>query len=201
MSNIIYQYGKGLYLNLTNKCPCNCSFCIRGRAQGVGSAGNLWLEDEPTAQQLIFQLDSIRLESYEEVVFCGFGEPFCALDNLLEVCAYLRGRADSPPIRVNTNGLGDLINNKPTAPLLDGLLDVVSISLNAPNREKYNELCRPSFGELAFDAMLQFAKDCKKHIPHVSFSAVDILSYEEMEKCRELAKSMDIPLRMRHYGR
>jgi len=162
---------------------------------------NLWLEAEPIARQLIFQLDAIRLESCNEVVFCGFGEPFCALENLLEVCAYLRGRADCLSVRVNTNGLGDLINNKPTAPLLEGLLDVVSISLNAPNREKYNELCRPSFGERAFDAMLQFARDCKKHIPKVAFSVVDILSDEEMASCREIAKNMDIPLRVRPYGR
>jgi len=163
----------------------------------MGSAKSLWLKDEPSAGQIISRLGSVRLEQYEEVVFCGFGEPFCALDNLLEVCRYLRQRPDSPPIRVNTNGLGDLICGKPTANLLEGLVDIISISLNAPDRHKYNELCRPLFGEGAYDAMLKFALDCKQYVPDVRLSVVNILSDEDIEKCHEIARGLGLPLRVR----
>ena len=197
-NNVVYQYGNGLYINLTNKCPCKCSFCIRSRADGVGSACSLWLKKEPTAEQVISQLKFTELELYGEIVFCGFGEPLCALESLLEVCAYLRSRPDSPAIRINTNGLGDLINNKPTAPLLEGLVDTISISLNAPDRQAYNKLCRPSFGERSFDAILSFAQACKLYIPNVVFSVVDVLPEEALSQCYEIANSLDIPLRVRH---
>ena len=197
MSNVIYSYGASLYLNLTNQCPCSCSFCIRERTQRVGSSDSLWLETEPTPAQVIAGLEETRLASYDQIVFCGFGEPFCAFARILEICAYLRGRAGCPPIRINTNGLGDLINAKPTAPLLEGLVDVISISLNAPDGERYRELCNPTFGQVSFDAVLQFAADCKKHIPQVVFSVVDVLSKEEIAACQEIARQMDIPLRVR----
>jgi len=163
----------------------------------MGSAKSLWLKSEPDAEQIIFQLGSIRLERFAEIVFCGFGEPFCALGILLEVCRHLRSRPGTPPIRINTNGLGDLINNKPTAPLLKGLVDVVSISLNAPDKHKYNELCRPLFGEPAFGAMLGFAGECKRYVPDVRFSLVNVISDDDVEKCREIANELGIPLRIR----
>ena len=197
MSNIIYEYGNSLYLNITNKCPCACTFCLREQVSGVGSAASLWLENEPNAERIISLLSDTNLESYEEVVFCGFGEPFCALDNLLEICRYLRGRADCPPVRINTNGLSDLINEKPTASLLHGLVDVVSVSLNAPDKKKYYDLCKPSFGECAFDAMIRFAVECKAYVPDVRFSVVDVISSEDIDKCREIARELEIPLRIR----
>jgi len=200
MSNIIYKYGGSLYLNITNKCPCACTFCLREQVSGVGTAENLWLESEPNAEQVISLLVETQLHPYEEIVFCGFGEPFCALDTLLNVCRYLHGQNDCPPVRINTNGLGDLINGKPTSPLLEGLVDVISISLNAHNKAKYNELCKPSFGECAFDAMLKFAAECKEYIPDVRFSVVDVISGEDIEKCRKIAREMGIPLRVRVTG-
>ena len=200
MSNVIYEYGESLYLNLTNKCPCRCSFCIRTRTEGVGSDGSLWLKEEPTAAQVIAQLEQTPLESYDEVVFCGYGEPFCALDTLLEICAYLRTRPERPTIRINTNGLGDLINGKSTAPLLDGWVDVVSISLNAPDSEMYMGLCRPSFGAPSFASLLDFARQCKQHVPNVTLSVVDVISSTEIEHCREIAQDLGIPLRVRRCG-
>lgn len=196
-ANIIYSYGGSLYLNLTNKCPCSCSFCIRDRTQRVGSSESLWLEAEPTPAQVIAGLEETDLTRYDQIVFCGFGEPFCAFESILEISAYLRGRAGCPPIRINTNGLGDLINQRPTAPLLEGLVDVISISLNAPDGARYREICNPAFGQGSFEAVLAFAAECKKHIPQVVFSVVDVLSKEEIAACREIAARMDIPLRVR----
>ena len=197
MQNIIYEYGPGLYFNLTNKCPCECTFCVRAGTQGLGSAGSLWLEEEPGAKQVIAQLEGIKLAAFTEVVFCGFGEPLCALETMLEVCAYLKSRDDCPPVRVNTNGLGDLITGRNTPPMLEGLVDVISISLNAPTKEKYVQLCRPAFGEPAFEAMLKFARECKKFVPRVVFSVVNVISQEEIAACQKIADDLDIPLRVR----
>ena len=200
MSSIVYEFGGGLYINLTNKCPCDCVFCIRGQSDGVGSAASLWLESEPTAGQVISALEEHKLDNYAEIVFCGFGEPFCALENLLEVCRYLRGRPGCPSVRINTNGLGDLINGRPVAPMLEGLVDVVSISLNASDAQKYYELCRPSFGVGSFDAMLGFAVDCKRYLPRVVLSIVDTIPEDDIARCREIADELGIPLRVRHFG-
>ena len=197
MSNIIYTYNNDLYINLTNKCPCACIFCIRSQRDGVGSADSLWLENEPTAEQVIDEIKKLDLSRYDEVVFCGFGEPLCALDNLLEILRYLR-RENAPHIRINTNGLGDLVNQKQTAPLLEGLVDTISISLNAPDAEKYYEIVRPKFGVESFGAMLAFTADCKKYIKSVKLSIVDTIPLEDIEKCREIAQKIGVYLRVRN---
>ena len=199
MTDILYTLGSGLYVNLTNKCPCRCTFCIRENGEGVGSADNLWFEHEPKLEQIMEAFRQVRLEDYSELIFCGYGEPTCALDNLLAVCRYVRS-VSAIPIRLNTNGLADLIHQKKTAPLLTGLVDTVSVSLNAPDAAKYTALVRPSFGEKAFDAMLQYARDCREAVPHVVFSVVDVMPPEDIEACRQLAQRDGIPLRVREYS-
>jgi len=200
MQNAIYEYGPGLYFNLTNKCPCECAFCVRAGAQGLGSAGSLWLSEEPTAAQVISQLADRELAGYADLCFCGFGEPFCAFDTMLEICVYLKSRKNCPPVRVNTNGLGDLINGRHTPPLLAGLVDVISISLNAPTKERYTQLCRPEFGEGAFEAMLKFARECTEHVPLVALSVVDVISPNEIAACQKIADGLGIPLRVRGFS-
>lgn len=196
MNQIAYTVGDGIYLNLTNRCPCRCVFCIRQEQDTVGDSGSLWLKKEPTADEVLEALASYDLGSYREIVFCGYGEPMEQLDVLLEVCRRIRA-ISSLPIRVNTNGLADLIHKKPTAPLLEGLVDTVSISLNAPNRQRYHEVVQSIYGLPAFDSMLQFAVSCKSYVPHVMFTVVDILSEEEIAACRQLASGLGIPLRVR----
>ncbi len=196
MNQIAYTVGDGIYLNLTNRCPCRCVFCIRQEQDTVGDSGSLWLKKEPTADEVLEALASYDLGSYREIVFCGYGEPMEQLDVLLEVCRRIRA-ISSLPIRVNTNGLADLIHKKPTALLLEGLVDTVSISLNAPNRQRYHEVVQSIYGLPAFDSMLQFAVSCKSYVPHVMFTVVDILSEEEIAACRQLASGLGIPLRVR----
>lgn len=199
MEDILYVYGDSLYVNLTNKCPCRCTFCIRSQKEGLGTAESLWLDHDPTAEEVIAAFGDYDLSAYQEVIFCGYGEPMCALDTLLAVCRYLRG-VGGVKIRVNTNGLGDLIHGKPTAPLLEGLVDAVSVSLNTSDAEKYNAVCRPSFGPAAYDAMLQFAVDCKRYVPAVKFSIVDVIPPDEIEICKQTAARLGIPLRIRHFS-
>lgn len=195
---ILYTVANGLYINLTNHCPCQCTFCIRNHADGIGTGENLWLKQEPSAQEVITEIQHTDLDQYDEIVFCGYGEPTCRLDVLLEICTYLKS-VTHKKIRLNSNGLSDLINRKPTARLLQGKIDSISISLNAPTKEEYQEIIHPSFGEKAFDAMLAFASECKKYLPETQFSVVDVISPEQIERCKKLAASMDIPLRIREY--
>lgn len=195
---IFYKYGGKLYINVTNRCSCNCTFCIRQNGDTVGDSGSLWLEHEPSYEEIVKAFEAIDITGFNEVVFCGYGEPLERLDIVLQTCEYLR-RVSKLKIRLNTNGLSDLINGKPTAHLLKGLVDTVSISLNASNAKEYESVCRPSFGDAAFPAMLQFARDCKQSVERVIFSVVDIIPKKEIEACQKLADEMGIPLRVRVY--
>lgn len=198
MADIIYTYEGNVYLNITNRCPCRCRFCIRNNGDGVGSAETLWHSGDPTLEEVLAAVRAFDFSGYTEVIFCGYGEPLCALDTLLATARYIRETLGLK-IRVNTNGLGDLINGRPTAELLADCVDTVSISLNAPTKEKYADITRPSFGEDAFEAMLRFAQDCKRCIPSVKLTVVDVIPPEDIEACRKLAAELDIPLRVREY--
>ena len=198
MADIIYTYAGSAYMNITNKCPCRCVFCIRSNGDGLGSAESLWLKGDPTIEEIKAEIDSFDFSPYSEVVFCGYGEPTEALDNLIETAKYLKEK-HSLKIRLNSNGLSDLINGKPTAHLLEGIVDSISISLNAPDAESYQRVARSKFGMEAYPALLKFAEDCKKYIPSVKFTVVDVLSKEEIERCKKIADDMGIPLRIREW--
>ena len=194
---ILYDYKDSLYVNLTNKCPCACVFCIRKETDHVGNSDSLWLDHEPTVEEVKKEFKNFDLNKYEEIVFCGYGEPLVRINEVVEVAKYIRSISNIK-IRVNTNGLSDLIHNKKTAQMLKDNIDAVSISLNAPNKVKYNEVTKPKFGEKSFEALLDFATDCKKYIKEVNFSVVDEINEKEIQESKELAESMNIPLRVRH---
>lgn len=193
---ILYDYKESLYINITNQCPCSCIFCIRQETDHVGNSDSLWLKKEPSVEDVINEFDKFDLEKYDEIVFCGYGEPLVRLEEVIKVSEYIKS-ISSIKVRINTNGLSDLIHNKKTAILLKDKIDSISISLNAPTKERYNEVTRPKFGEVSFNALLEFAKDCKNYIKEVNFSVVDEISEEEIINSKELAKKMNIPLRVR----
>lgn len=194
---ILYPIGKSLYVNITNKCPCRCVFCIREETDHVGNSGSLWLDHEPKVQEVKEEFNKFNLADYDEIVFCGYGEPLVRINEVVEISKYIKSISNIK-IRINTNGLSDLIHNKNTALLLKDNIDAVSISLNAPNKIKYNEVTRSKFGEKSFDALLRFAKNCTEYIKEVNFSVVDEINEEEIEQSKRLAKEMNIPLRVRH---
>ena len=199
METITYEVKKGLYLNITNRCPCSCTFCIRNNDDHVYGSDPLWLDHEPSVTEICDAIDQRDLGKYEEVVFCGYGEPTERLDTLLEVAAYIKKKSPIR-IRVNTNGLSDLIYGEKTAPKLKGLIDVVSISLNATNPEDYLKMVRPKFGIGSFDAMLSFAKDCKAYVPDVVMTIVDtVTTKEEQEKSLQICNDLSVRLRIREY--
>lgn len=196
---ITYKVKNGIYVNMTNRCPCACTFCLRQNSDSVYGSEPLWLEREPTVEEICESIDSWDLSQYSEVVFCGYGEPTERLDDLLEVAAHIRSISDIQ-IRINTNGLADLIWNEKTAPQLKGLIDTVSVSLNATNKEDYFNTVRPKFGIESYDAMLSFTKDCVKYVPNVVMTVVDVVtSPEEQERCREICESIGAVLRIRPY--
>ena len=198
-NSILYEVHNGIYVNLTNRCPCACVFCLRNTTDRVGRSDRLWLEKEPTVTEIEAEFALRDMTKYEEVVFCGFGEPTERIDALKEVAAFVKARYGLP-IRVNTNGLGDLVNGRSIAPELAGLVDVVSISLNTPNRARYMENVRPRFGEASFDALLSFAKDCVRYVPKVVLSTVaTTLTAAEEAECAEIARSIGATYRIRPF--
>ena len=199
MMPITYPVKRGLYVNMTNRCPCACTFCLRQNGESVYGSDPLWLDREPTVEEVCADIDSRDLSQYEEVVFCGYGEPTERLDDLLCVAAHIRAKSNIA-IRINTNGLSDLIHGEPTAPRLKGLIDTVSVSLNATNEEDYNAVVRPKFGIGSYTAMLKFTEDCVKYVPHVVMTVVDVVtSPEEQEHCRRICESIGATLRVRPY--
>lgn len=196
----LYELEGSLYINVTNKCPCACVFCIRNNGDTIRESGSLWFEDnEPTAEEIIAEFANWDLSKYSSIVFCGYGEPLERIDVVCRVAEYIRSITELP-IRINTNGLSDLIHGREhTALELKGLVDAVSISLNAPDAQSYQKVTNSCYGEKSFDAMLKFASECKAIVDKVTFTVVDVISEEEIERSQKLANEMGIPLRVREY--
>jgi TatD family-associated radical SAM protein len=172
---------------------------LRHNKDYVFDSDSLWLEREPTVEEVCESIDGWDLTKYKEIVFCGYGEPTERLYDLLEIAGYIKSKSNIKT-RINTNGLADLIWNESTASKLEGLIDAVSISLNATDSEEYLKLVRPKFGLGSYDAMLKFAKDCTEYVPSVIMTVVDVVtSKEEQERCRKICESVGATLRIRPY--
>lgn len=202
MMTITYEYGGGLYVNLTNRCDCRCVFCLRHNGnKGSIYADDLWLEREPTREEALADLLSRDLKNYPEIVFCGFGEPSYRMDDILWLSDKMRESIpELPPIRINTNGHANLILGRDVTPELAGRIDALSISLNGSTSEKYMAVTCPKDGEKAWEAMLDFTRRAAKYVPRVMMTVVDNgLPEEEIEACRSLAQSLGATLRVRQY--
>lgn len=196
---ILYKVHDNIYVNLTNKCPCACTFCLRQTRDKMEDSDVLWLEHEPSVEEVKEAFGKINLDDYNEVVFCGFGEPTERLDVLLEVAGWLKENFDKK-IRVNTNGLSDLIYEKNTAPMFEGKVDIISISLNTPSKDRYYELTRSKFGIESFDKMLDFAKNVRQYVKEVVLTTVETtLTKEEEEQCRKICESLGVTYRIRPF--
>ena len=187
---------KNVYVNLTNACPCSCTFCLR-KTKEMAESNSLWLKREPTVEEVINEFENIDLSKYDEVIFCGFGEPTERINALIKVAKYIRKSNPKIPIRINSNGLGDLINNKKIAPLLKGLIDTISISLNASTKEEYYKLTQSKFGINSYESMKKFAVDCKNYIPTVMLSVVDCIGKTEINACQSICNDLGVKLRVR----
>jgi len=193
---IFYRLGAKLYVNITNKCPCACIFCIRELTSGVGDAESLWLKREPTINEIITAFDNRKdLNEVDEVVFCGYGEPLERAEDVIKIIRHIKEKTNLP-VRINTNGLVRLINPDFDITKL-AAADSVSVSLNADDAEEYNRVTRPRFGSAAYGELLSFAQ-ATKDFTSVTFSVMDVLGSERIENCRRIASEMEIPLRVRY---
>jgi radical SAM enzyme (TIGR04100 family) len=194
---ILYKVHNNLYVNLTNRCPCACTFCLRQTMDRIGESDSLWLDHEPTLEEVVAALKEWDVDSFDEVCFTGFGEPTEAFDVLLQVADFIK-QAYHKRVRIDTNGLGNLVNGRNICPEMEGKIDAVSISLNTPNAEEYNRLVRPKFGEQSYQAMLDFAKEAAKYVPNVTFTTVaTTLTKEEEEACMKICADLGVNYRIR----
>lgn len=195
---ILYTLHGNLYVNLTNRCPCACTFCLRQKMDSVSEdTDSLWLEHEPSFDEIKEAFKKYDMSKFDEVVFCGFGEPTERLPELLQTAKYLKQNFANK-VRINTNGMANLIWQRDTTPEFEGLVDTISISLNTPNPKRYQEIVRCKFGEKSFNAMLEFAGNVRKYVPNVVLSTVETtLTKEEEKECAEICKKLGVTYRIR----
>lgn len=195
---ITYIIENKLYINITNKCQNSCEFCVRNNFDNISGSDPLWLEREPAVNEIIDDIKKHDLDNFSEIVFCGFGEPTMRLNDMLEVIREIKKCSDIT-IRLNTNGLSDITFGEDTSSKMAGLIDILSISLNASTPEKYDEICHSDFGIKALPAILKFTKSAVKVIPTVIMSVVDSIGEDEIEKCRELCNQTGAEFRIRSF--
>lgn len=194
---ITYEVGNGLYVNVTNRCTNACEFCVRSVADGT--YGELWLEREPTKEEILADILARDLSKYAEIVFCGYGEPTIRLYDILYVAEQVKKQSQIP-IRINTNGHACLIFGYDVTPDFSEKIDSVSVSINTATANDYVSVCHPDFGEDAFAALIDFAKRVQLYVKNVAFSVVrGSIPDEDIEKCKKIAKKTGVPLKIREY--
>ncbi len=191
---ITYPIRNSLYLNITNRCTASCTFCVRYHTDFV-KGHNLRLGEEPTADALIKEIGDPK--QYAEIVFCGYGEPLLRLDVVKAVAAAVKERGGK--VRIDTNGHGNLIYKRNILPELSGLVDGVSVSLNAQNAETYVKLSQPKFGIETYEAVKEFLREAKKYIPDVTATVVAAPEVD-VEACRRIAEELGVKFRVREYN-
>ena len=193
--NFTYEIGGNLYINLTSKCTNACTFCVRNeKADYFGH--KLWLSREPSAEEVLARIPA-DIARYKEYVFCGFGEPTLRLETMLEVAAALKARG--AVTRLNTNWQANIFWKRDVSGELAGRIDKINVSLNEATAKDYAALCRPAFGEAAFEGLQDFARRCAAQGIETWFSVVDIIGEEKIAACREIAKRCGVTLKVRPY--
>lgn len=194
-AKIAYPIRDSLYLNITNRCTNQCAFCAKFRSYTV-KGHYLELSYEPNLEDVVSAIgDPSR---YKEVVFCGYGEPLLRLDLIKEVAGWLKPKGVK--VRINTDGLANLVHGRNILPELKGLVDSISVSLNAENAERYAKICRPPQGEIAYEAVKAFIKEARNYIPEVQATVVTLPGVP-VERCREIAeKELGVRFRAREYN-
>ncbi|MFA5793751.1 MAG: TatD family hydrolase [Candidatus Brocadiia bacterium] len=193
---VAYSIRNSLYLNITNRCTAQCYFCVTKFTDYV-KGHNLRLKIEPSLEEVIKAIPDNVSKKYKEVVFCGYGEPTLRLDVIKGVAKHLKNKGMN--IRLNTNGHGNLIHKRSIAVELKGLIDVVSVSLNATDPKEYVKTCNPQFGEITLSKVLEFINDAKNNLPYVEITTV-IRPGIEADRFRDFAKELGVDFRARIYN-
>ena len=192
--------GKNIYVNMTNRCPCSCVFCLR-QTKKMMEGNSLWLKGgEPSVEAIMKMFEPYDLSVINELIFCGYGEPLERLHDVCKLIDLLKAKYPHLKVRVNTNGLANLIYGRDITPKLEGRFDTVSISLNAPDAEEFLALTRSRFGIQSFDALKEFAALAKTHVPSVVLTVVEkIMPEEKIERCRKICEELGVTLRVRPF--
>jgi TatD DNase family protein len=192
-TKIAYRIRNSLYLNITNRCSNRCTFCPKFDDLTV-KGHNLMLDSEPSFDEVLAAIG--QPSDIDEMVFCGFGEPLLRLDLVKQVAGELKKRGYK--VRINTDGQANQVHGRNILPELAGLVDSLSISLNAPDAATYSRLCNTPFGDAGFNAVCEFIRTATAHIPQVVASAVTVPGID-VEACRVLAESLGAEFRVREY--
>ena len=192
--------GKNVYVNMTNRCPCSCVFCLR-QTKEQQEDNTLWLkEGEPSVEEVLELFSHYDLSVIGELVFCGFGEPLERLEDVCQVIDVLKRQYPELKVRVNTIGLANLIYEKDVTPQLKGRFDTVSISLNAPDAEEFLELTRSRYGLPSYEAMKEFAVLAHRYVPNVVMTVVEqVMPEEKIAVCRRICDELGVTLRVRPF--
>ena len=194
-SRIAYKIRDSLYLNITNRCSNRCVFCAKFKDFTVKGHA-LKLEREPTVEEVKQAIG--RPQDYREVVFCGYGEPLLRLDLVKEVAAWLHEQGIR--VRINTDGQGNLVHKRNILPELTGLVDAISVSLNAADPATYQRICQSEFGEDGYLAVKNFLREAKNYIPSVTASVVTLPGID-IEACRKIAvEELGVRFLVRRYN-
>ena len=193
-TKIAYRIRNSLYLNITNRCSNRCSFCAKF-SDFIVKGHNLLLDGEPTFAEVMAAVG--KPEGIDEIVFCGYGEPLIRMDLVKQLAIELKHRGYR--IRINTDGQANLVHGRNILPELAGVVDDISVSLNAPDAQTYGQICNTPFGESGFKAVCEFIREAKQYIPVVVASAVTVPGID-MDACRRLAESLGAEFRVRDYA-
>ncbi len=189
---LVYTIEHKLYINLTDRCTLACEFCPKIQGSMDVHEYNLLLSQRHSAQEYIKKIGDPR--QYDEIVFCGFGEPTLRIKDLLSIAQYCK--KSNTPVRVNTDGLGNLVNKRNILPELALCVDALSVSMNAQNEEVYNRHCVPAL-KGSFDSMLEFLTLAPDYIRNTTATAIDGLAGVDIEACEEKAKQLQVKFRRR----
>jgi TatD family-associated radical SAM protein len=189
---IAYTIGDRCYLSITDRCTLACKFCPKTQGSMQVHEYDLTFNHRPNTDEIIAAIGDIS--DYSWIVFCGFGEPTLRLKTLLEVSDYIKQRGGR--VRLNTDGLANLVHRRNVIPELAECIDAVSVSLNAQNESIYNLHCTPAL-EHSWQAMLDFLELASVSIPHVTATAINGLAGVDIAACRSLAKQRGVKFRQR----
>jgi TatD DNase family protein len=188
---IAYPIRDSLYLNITNRCTNDCTFCVRNFTDTV-KGHNLRLANEPTVPEIVSAMGDFT--KYSEVVFCGYGEPTIRIDVIRDVASVVKARG--VPVRINTNGQANIFHRRNVLEELRGIVDAICISVNALDDGSYGDLCRPKSGEGTFEKVVEFVREAKKVIPRVEITFVTVPGFDEAAS-RRFARDLGVDIRIR----
>lgn len=189
---IAYRIGNSLYLSITDRCTLECAFCPKTQGKCQVHEYDLSMDHRPEVSEIIAAIDDPA--KYEEVVFCGYGEPTLRLKVLLEVARHIK--AHGGRVRVNTDGLANLVHKENVLPDMAQCVDALSVSMNAQNADVYERHCQPNLPG-SFEAMLRFLKEAPSYVPRVTATAIDGLEGVDIEACERIARQQGVAFRRR----